>query len=281
MNTRALLSVLPAAMLIAATIAATGAAATDFSSIGPGDGVIVPGPDVNPCPPSSFFLNADGSYEGGYAWQYAGIVPPYYGAFAEGFGHIGTICGVQLALTQVGDYSDYPIDVYVWASDGSNPDYVLSVTTGIHVGPPAVWPSISLHDIAITDTGVSGCDCFVGFWGNWPGAFAPWYLGADLDGPDGLPRTNIAPGIGYPSGWQHPSVVWGPTAALGIGAYALPALRQPMGACCLPTGTCVYMGQCECWGDWMGEGTDCDPDPCGGPVPAEPASWGRVKVLYR
>jgi len=262
-------------------LAANDAAATDFSSTGRGDGAVVPGPDSNPCPGSDLFLSSDGSYENGYAWQYGGIVPPNYGAFAEGFGSGGSICGVQLALTQVGSFHDWPIDVYIWASDGLNPDYVLSVTTGIHVSPPAYWPSISLHDIRVVDTGVSGCAYFVGFWGNWPGMLTPWYLGADLDGPGGLPRTNIAPGIGYPTGWQDPSVVWGPTMALGIGVHSMTVLREPTGACCLPTGSCVVMGQCACWGLWMGEGTDCDPDPCGGPVPTEPASWGRVKALYR
>jgi hypothetical protein len=35
------------------------------------------------------------------------------------------------------------------------------------------------------------------------------------DGPGGHPWTCIAPGIGYPSGWQDPSVVWGETQSMG------------------------------------------------------------------
>ena len=66
-------------------------------------------------------------------------------------------------------------------------------------------------------------------------------LGRDLDGPGGCAMTNIAPGIGYPTGWQNVSVTWGPTQALGIGA----------------------------------EVTPCDP------VPTMESSWGRVKSLYR
>ena len=31
--------------------------------------------------------------------------------------------------------------------------------------------------------------------------------------------TNIAPGIGYPTGWHPVNIVWGPTWSMGIGAY--------------------------------------------------------------
>ncbi len=33
-------------------------------------------------------------------------------------------------------------------------------------------------------------------------------------------KPNIAPGIGYPTGWQPTDVVWGPTQSIGIGAWA-------------------------------------------------------------
>ena len=52
--------------------------------------------------------------------------------------------------------------------------------------------------------------------------------------------TNIAPGIGFPTGWNDVSVVWGPTVALGIGAEVLP---------------------CE-------------------PTPTKTTSWGAIKALY-
>jgi len=57
----------------------------------------------------------------------------------------------------------------------------------------------------------------------------------------------------------------------------------PPGACCrnglcivldLPD-LCTFMG-----GTWMGEGTVCDPNPCGG-TPTQTKSWGAVKNLYR
>ena len=44
------------------------------------------------------------------------------------------------------------------------------------------------------------------------------YVCADESGPGGHPWTNIAPGIGYPSGWQNPNVVWPNCRSLGIGA---------------------------------------------------------------
>jgi len=38
------------------------------------------------------------------------------------------------------------------------------------------------------------------------------------------------------------------------------------GACCLPDETCTVTSQTDCVGQWLGEGTGCDPNPCtGGP----------------
>ncbi len=88
------------------------------------------------------------------------------------------------------------------------------------VSTPAIWPSITLADIDTSDQMVNG-GFFVGYWGEWPGAMAGWFIGADLNGFGGMPRTNIAPGIGYPTGWNNVSVIWGPTAAIGIDAYTL------------------------------------------------------------
>ena len=82
---------------------------------------------------------------------------------------------------------------------------------------------------------------WVGFWVNCPGQLSPYFVGADLNGPGGCPKNNIAPGIGYPSGWQDVAVAWGPTAAMGIGAEVLPC----------------------------------------GPVAIERATWGSVKALYQ
>ena len=60
----------------------------------------------------------------------------------------------------------------------------------------------------------------MGYWGNWPDAPGGWFVGADTNGFGGCPLTCIRPGIGYPTGWQNVSIIWGPTTALGIGAEA-------------------------------------------------------------
>ncbi len=274
-------------VVLLAGIASSGwaAAKTNHSSCGPGQGAILPH-ETNPCTGSTLLLNADGSYENGYTWWYGGEVTPYYGAFAEGYNNYGSdVCGIQLALsTESGYFQDQTLDAYIWEFDGQNPGSVLAVKSGLHISPPAIWPNFSLVDIAIA-TPQYFCPVFVGYWGNWPGARAGWFIGADLNGYGGEPRTNIAPGIGYPTGWNDPSIVWGPTQALGIGVYELlsPAKRDTLalGACCYPDHECAITTQCGCWFEWMGPGTDCDPNPCLPPVPVERRTWGGIKARYR
>ncbi len=186
-------------------------------------------------------LNADGTYENGYTWWYAGQVAPYYGAFAEGYNATGTYVGQRWDITTVpGIYRGQRADAYVWNSDGTNPTTVIRVDPGMSVPTPAAWPSFTRADECTGNEQVSG-DFFVGYWGEWPNAIAGWFIGADLDGFGGMPRTNITPGIGYPTGWNDVSVVWGPTQALGIGAYVFSA----------------------------------------GAVPVSTQTWGRIKNLYR
>jgi hypothetical protein len=215
------------------------ASAADVSSVGPGQGVVVPSTDTNPCPGSILWNNIDGSFENGYAWSFGGAVAPNYGAWAEGYNGIGTVCGVQLALTTVAGTSA-TVDAYVWASDGTNPTSVLSLTPALPVTGIGLWPNVTTHDINVVDAAVSG-DYFVGFWGIWPGAQNLFYIASDEDGFGGSPRTNIAPGIGYPTGWNSPTVIpnFAGCQALGIGAYLLE-----------------------------------------GPVPVQETSWGAIKNLY-
>jgi len=203
---------------------ASGAAGVErVGSVGIGHGVAVHGGDTDPCPPSTLMVNYDGTGEHGYCWQYGGMVAPYYGAFAEGYAGPVLVCGVALYLTQIGYYTGQRTDLYVWDSDGVNPTNVLTMMAAVSVpGSIAFWPSISQHDMLVTETPV-GTTFFVGYWGNWPGGGpCPWYIAADLDGFGGLPRTHIAPGIGYPTGWNDVSIVWGPTMAIGIGAWTKP-----------------------------------------------------------
>jgi hypothetical protein len=61
------------------------------------------------------------------------------------------------------------------------------------------------------------------FVGYWPQSFAggPANFGCamDQDGFGGVPRTNIAPAIGYPTGWNHPSVAGYALQAFGLGGW--------------------------------------------------------------
>jgi hypothetical protein len=189
----------------------------------------------------TLFLNADGTYENGYAWQYGGCVAPDYGSFAEGYATDNVkACSVVMDISQTGNAVGQTADLYAWEDAAGTPGAVLGVATGFNPGAVAFWPSLSRHagdiDAACSSTGAT----WVGYWGNWPGALSAWFIGADLDGFGGLPYTNIAPGIGYPTGWNNVSIVWGPTQALGLG----------------------------------GEFIEC------GVVPTEERTWGQIKNLY-
>jgi len=208
-------------------------------SVGPGKGVMVPSQDSDPCGGGILVLNYDGSAENGFCWQYGGIVPPYYGAFAECYdAGTGTgVCGIQLHLTGIG-YPCGPFDAYVWSDCYGAPFQVISMTSGLNPCPVATWPNVSEHDLGISDTYVDGL-FWIGFWADHqPCAY---FVGADTDGFGGCPMTNIAPGIGYPTGWNSVSTVWGPTQSIGIGA-------------------------------WLG---------VGGPNNTETTTWGRIKHLYK
>ncbi|MFN8549557.1 MAG: hypothetical protein U0527_16680, partial [Candidatus Eisenbacteria bacterium] len=221
-------------------VAVTGSGAGGGNAIQTGLGQSIVSIAADPTRSCSLVFNADGGYENGYAWQYGGVVAPDYGAFAECYtGANSSLCSVVFDFTQTGFYQGQCMDVYVWADAGGIPGNVLCVKNNVQVGDIAFWPSFSRHVVDL-----SGCcaeaNFWVGYWGNWPGQFAPWYVGADLTGSGGCPFTNIAPGIGYPTGWGSVSLVWGPTQALGIG---------------------------------------CETFPCA-PVATKKMSWGKVKALY-
>jgi len=198
------------------------AAFLTHGSVGVGHGIPVPHQNSNPCQ-GTLCLNYDGSAENGYCWQYGGIVPPYYGAFAECCSYDGAVCGIELMLTGVG-YPCGPLDAYVWADAGGIPGNVLNVTSGLNPCPVATWPNISTHDFLIPGNPQVNGAFWIGYWANFSSAPCGYFVAADLNGFGGCPYTNIAPGIGYPTGWQNASVVWGATQALGIGAW----LGQPI-----------------------------------------------------
>lgn len=233
----------------------------------------------------TFQIHSDGVYENGYAWSNDGVAAPNYGAFAECY-NVSThpICSIVLDLTQVGYQSGQTLDAYIWDSYAGAPGTVLTLVAGVNPGPIAFWPSISRHTIA---TGIDNCpvgDVWAGFWGDWPGASPGWFVAADIAGFGGLcPFTNVAPGIGYPTGWQDVSIIWGQTQALGIGIEVDEFTECDVfpGACCLPDGSCYLEDDpydCRAQGGEFFD-ADCEPDPCG-PVPVEESSWGRIKSYY-
>ncbi|MBD3335037.1 MAG: hypothetical protein GF355_05935 [Candidatus Eisenbacteria bacterium] len=213
------------------------------------DTQITEGPDQDFCPGALLIQNDDGSFENGYAWRTFGVAPPDYGSWAECY-EAEYVCGIELMLTQVGYFFDQEMDVYVWDAmldgdppPGPDPGNVLCVLPGVVPDPPAMWPDISAHDYQVC-CATEGLH-FVGYWPNWPGLGSGWYTAADETGPAlGCPRTKIAPGIGYTTGWNHVTVVptFGGCQNLGIREYA-------------------GLGDCE-------------------PTPAQSTSWGKIKSFY-
>lgn len=187
----------------------------------------------------TLLFNADATYETAYAWQYEGIAPPYYGAFAECFHGPAEVCALICDLTGSGLPADSDMDVYIWADAGNVPGAVLVALPEVPVGVPP-YGSFRRYVVPLPNGPCIADRAWAGLRGNMDGN-ALWYVGADYDGPGGCPMTNIAPGLGYPTGWRDVSVVWGPTAAVGIGVEVLP---------------------CE-------------------PVPIEEQSWGEIKRLYQ
>lgn len=212
-----------AALGDAAGARAAGTAHPAVGSVGRGRGITRPSRRTSPCGSGAALrINYDGSAENAYCWEYGGLVPPYYGAFAECYNDAGRVCGIELQLTGIGAPCT-PCDLYVWSDAGGVPGNVLSYTSGANPCPVATWPNISAHDFAINPCAVNG-PYWVGFWAGVDShELCPYYVAADLDGcAGGCPMTNVAPGIGYPTGWQNVSIIWGPTQAIGIGAWVLP-----------------------------------------------------------
>ncbi len=70
--------------------------------------------------------------------------------------------------------------------------------------------------------------------------------------------------------WQNPFVI----------EYGIPRI----GACCYPDGACVVDYEEHCLaqnGQFKGEQTVCDPNPCGNGVPILKFTWGRIRAMFR
>jgi hypothetical protein len=224
-----------ALVVVGLVVFAGAAGASNFGSLGYSEETTIVGPGMDACSGGILVHNHDGSFETGYAWQYTGTVPPYYGSLAEAYdlGNGTIVCGSFWVSGLPGPYiPPHSADCYVW--DGgveAAPATVLAIIAGATFEMIPNWPSVAQNDVEMNVL-VSGAFT-VGYWGNWPGGLCYWFCGADLNGPGGHPWTCIAPGIGYPSGWQDPSVIWGPTRAMGCGVYfeqATPIDRETWGS---------------------------------------------------
>ena len=210
--------------------------------------VVIPDPTSN-CAIGTRTINHDGSFENGYGWDGGGTVPPYYGAFAESYDlGTGTVSCAAFWLTQNGFFNGHPLDAYVW--DGGitgEPGGVLCLVPNVVPTNIPFWPECGQNDFQI------GCpvtgEFTVGWWADFHDEYLQYYTCADLNGPGGCPWTCIAPGIGYPTGWHDPSVVWFDTCSLGIGVFFA---RDPSGI---------------------------EEFPEEGPPPESP-TWGQIKAIF-
>ena len=185
-------------------------------------------------------MNGDGSYEWAIAWSDEAQQAPDYGAFAECFHGESEVCAAVFDFTAVVPIVN-GMDVYLWEDSGGAPGDIAYLLPNVGTGGIAFWPSVSRHVIELEEPQCMSGTWWIGFWGDWAGSAAGWFVAQDKDGPSGCPMTKIAPGLGYPSGWQSVEVAFGQTSALGIGVQ----LRD-----------------------------------CPHPVPAQRRSWGRIKRLY-
>ncbi|MBK8232606.1 MAG: hypothetical protein IPK72_19005 [Candidatus Eisenbacteria bacterium] len=198
---------------------------------------IVPGASAD-----QLLLHADGSWEDGYAWIGFQAPEPGFGSFAECYAGEYDVVAVRLSITGDGLQDPPFADVFVWADDGAGrPGQVLRVTPNFYLPPPP-YPDFWNAEVPMGPGCCVSGNWWVGFRGLWIAGQLGFYIGADLNGPNqGCPMTNIAPGLGYPEGWQDVAVRWEPTQALGIGAI---------------------VGPCA-------------------PVAVAGRTWGAVKALYR
>lgn len=201
--------------------------AADFGSLGPREDIVISEGDRE-CQDGTLIYNHQGGYfNNAYCWQDGGIMPPYYGAFAESFSGCGLtviVCEV-FWLTQIGYYSGQPIDVFVWEGGITGPpEGVICQRQAVVDLDIGFWPEVTINEI---EPGFSGdcedhCCAFgdftIGYWSNWAGPQCPFYVAADEYGGETRSWTCVAPGIGYPTGWIHTNQVFPNVSNLGIGA---------------------------------------------------------------
>ena len=72
-------------LLLLLALGTSSAVASDAVSLGRSDETTIVGPGTDACASGVLVHNHDGSFESGCMWQYGGTMPPYYGAFGEGY----------------------------------------------------------------------------------------------------------------------------------------------------------------------------------------------------
>ncbi|MBD3237405.1 MAG: hypothetical protein GF330_11925 [Candidatus Eisenbacteria bacterium] len=239
------------ATLLALMVLLIPAGAAAQTQIGHGDSASLRDDPTSNCAIGSLCRNDDGSAENGYSWDFAGTQEPYYGAFAESYDlGPGTVsCGAYW-FTQIGYFYGRPMDAYVWEGGVTGePGAVLCMLPQVVPTNVPFWPDCGKNDFSL-DCDVTG-EFTVGYWADFSDHAQEWFICADENGPGGHPWTCIAPGIGYPSGWQPVTVVFEECRSLLIGAHFIP--REPSGVEELPIDA----------------------------PPAISSAWGRVKTLFR
>ena len=192
----------------------------------------------------ALLIRGDGTYENAIAWQFESSAAPDYGAFAVPFPEalVSWISAVVLDLTGAPPIGSAPAgpainrlgiaDVFVWDDTDGVPGAVLWTETGVSLELDVTWPSfvrvVVPVDPVVRCDAITGDAAWAGFWGNWPGEPAATFVGTDLNGFGPAGMTRIAPGLGFPSGWQDVSIAWGGVTALGIGILAEPCGPEPV-----------------------------------------------------
>jgi hypothetical protein len=143
-------------------LAASTTGASNFASLGYSDETTVVGPGPDACAEGTLIYHHDGSFENGYAFDYGGVVPPYYGAFGEGYdlGPGVVTCGAYWLSTLPGYYQGEPSDCYIWQGGVyTPPGTVLGVAPDIVFDNIPVWPAIGQNDIALRARWSSPTSC--------------------------------------------------------------------------------------------------------------------------
>jgi hypothetical protein len=193
---------------------------TYFRSLGWSDETVTVGAEALQ-PSRELQYHHDGTFEDAFCFQFGGVAPPYCGAFAEAYANrseIHVIDDVVLWVTQVGAWGGQPFDLYVWEGGVSGPPgLVLHHASGRTLDNVPMWPMVAENHLHLGLRQPQG-DFAVGYWADFSQSACTWYVAADRTGDAGNPWVDIAPGLGYPTGWQSPELLWPPPVrSLGIG----------------------------------------------------------------